>query len=74
MLIVVALRFVKLVNFMDGIGWMTAAKAAPAADALALLGMGRHIPVHATLVRLRYTEPRLACTFVRPRHASNNLD
>ena len=37
-LIFVALRFVNLMNVMNGIDWMTAAKAALAPDTLAPLG------------------------------------
>jgi UDP-N-acetylmuramyl pentapeptide phosphotransferase/UDP-N-acetylglucosamine-1-phosphate transferase len=40
--------FVNLVNFMDGIDWMTAAEVAPVAAALAVFGLMGALPAEAT--------------------------
>jgi UDP-N-acetylmuramyl pentapeptide phosphotransferase/UDP-N-acetylglucosamine-1-phosphate transferase len=43
------LWFVNLVNFMDGIDWMTAAEVVPVTAALALFGLAGVLPSEATL-------------------------
>jgi UDP-N-acetylmuramyl pentapeptide phosphotransferase/UDP-N-acetylglucosamine-1-phosphate transferase len=44
--------FVNLVNFMDGIDWMTVAEVVPLAGALALFGLSDALPANATLLAL----------------------
>jgi UDP-N-acetylmuramyl pentapeptide phosphotransferase/UDP-N-acetylglucosamine-1-phosphate transferase len=46
------LWFVNLVNFMDGIDWMTVAEMVPIAVGLALLGLLGILPAHAAVVAL----------------------
>lgn len=46
----IALWFINLVNFMDGIDWMTVAEVVPITAALALLGFLDIIPFQATIV------------------------
>lgn len=46
------LWFVNLVNFMDGIDWMTVAEMVPVAAGLALLGLLGVLPTHAAVVAL----------------------
>ena len=52
MLFVGMLWFVNLVNFMDGIDWMTVAEVVPIAAGLALLGLLGALPAHAAIVAL----------------------
>ena len=49
-LFVGGLWFVNLVNFMDGIDWMTVAEFVPAAGAMVLLGMAGEVDLPATLL------------------------
>jgi UDP-N-acetylmuramyl pentapeptide phosphotransferase/UDP-N-acetylglucosamine-1-phosphate transferase len=44
------LWFVNLVNFMDGIDWMTVAEAVPVSAALALFGLAGALPADATAI------------------------
>jgi UDP-N-acetylmuramyl pentapeptide phosphotransferase/UDP-N-acetylglucosamine-1-phosphate transferase len=44
--------FVNLVNFMDGIDWMTVAEAVPITAAVAIFGLGGIVPPTVTLVAL----------------------
>ena len=44
------LWLVNLVNFMDGIDWMTVAEIVPVAGGLALFGLSGALPAYATLV------------------------
>ena len=44
--------FVNLVNFMDGIDWMTVAEAVPITGAIVVLGLAGIVPSLATLVAL----------------------
>ncbi len=44
--------FVNLVNFMDGIDWMTVAETVPITGAIAVLGLSGTIAVPATLIAL----------------------
>lgn len=46
------LWFVNLVNFMDGIDWMTVAEVVPVTAALALLGLMGALPLHAALLSI----------------------
>jgi len=46
------LWFVNLVNFMDGLDWMTVAEIVPIAGALAALGLAGVYPVSTTLIAL----------------------
>src|SRR3984885_10551386 len=50
LLVLAGLWFVNLVNFMDGLDWMTVAEAVPITAALALLGLFGELPPTATLV------------------------
>jgi UDP-N-acetylmuramyl pentapeptide phosphotransferase/UDP-N-acetylglucosamine-1-phosphate transferase len=52
LLVVGGLWFVNLVNFMDGLDWMTVAEAVPVTAALALIGAFGHLPSTATIVSL----------------------
>jgi len=52
LLIVALVWFVNLVNFMDGIDWMTVAEAVPIAAALAVFGLIGGLPSDATVVSL----------------------
>lgn len=52
MLFVAGLWFVNLVNFMDGIDWMTIAEIVPVASGLVVLGMAGTFPVHGLIVAL----------------------
>jgi len=47
-----AIWFVNLVNFMDGIDWITVAEAVPVAGALAAFGFAGALPQDATIVAL----------------------
>jgi len=50
--LVAGLWFVNLVNFMDGLDWMTVAEVVPVAGALAALGLSGLYPVPTMLVAL----------------------
>ena len=52
LLFVALLWFVNLVNFMDGIDWMTVAETVPLTAALALFGLTGALPANATLIAL----------------------
>jgi UDP-N-acetylmuramyl pentapeptide phosphotransferase/UDP-N-acetylglucosamine-1-phosphate transferase len=49
-LLVAGLWFVNLVNFMDGLDWMTVAEVVPATAALAMLGLLGQYPAPATVL------------------------
>jgi UDP-N-acetylmuramyl pentapeptide phosphotransferase/UDP-N-acetylglucosamine-1-phosphate transferase len=49
-LLLAGLWFVNLVNFMDGLDWMTAAELVPVTAALVLLGLLGQLPAPATLL------------------------
>src|SRR6202008_3584883 len=51
-LVVALVWFVNLVNFMDGIDWMTVAEVVPIAAALAVFGFVGALPTDATIVSL----------------------
>jgi UDP-N-acetylmuramyl pentapeptide phosphotransferase/UDP-N-acetylglucosamine-1-phosphate transferase len=51
-LILAGLWFVNLVNFMDGIDWITAAEVVPVTAALAIFGLSGHLNGNATLVAI----------------------
>ncbi|TGD92893.1 glycosyl transferase [Methylobacterium nonmethylotrophicum] len=48
--VLAGLWFVNLVNFMDGLDWMTVAEMVPLLGALVAFGLAGHLPDHATLV------------------------
>jgi UDP-N-acetylmuramyl pentapeptide phosphotransferase/UDP-N-acetylglucosamine-1-phosphate transferase len=50
LLVLGALWFVNLTNFMDGIDWITVAEVAPVSAALAALGLMDVLPASATLI------------------------
>jgi UDP-N-acetylmuramyl pentapeptide phosphotransferase/UDP-N-acetylglucosamine-1-phosphate transferase len=50
--LLVGVWFVNLVNFMDGIDWMTVAEAVPITAAIVLLGIAGDVPSLAVLVAL----------------------
>jgi len=50
LLVLAGLWFVNLVNFMDGLDWMTAAEVVPVTAALALLGLTGDLPLAAAIV------------------------
>jgi UDP-N-acetylmuramyl pentapeptide phosphotransferase/UDP-N-acetylglucosamine-1-phosphate transferase len=52
LLFVGTLWFVNLVNFMDGIDWMTVAEVVPVSGGLVALGFLGALPEHATIVAL----------------------
>jgi len=52
LLVVGGLWFVNLVNFMDGLDWMTVAEVVPITAALAIIGAFGHLPLAATIVSL----------------------
>ncbi len=52
LLLVGGVWFVNLVNFMDGIDWMTVAEAVPITAGVALLGLLGAVPLSAVLVAL----------------------
>jgi UDP-N-acetylmuramyl pentapeptide phosphotransferase/UDP-N-acetylglucosamine-1-phosphate transferase len=52
LLLIGGLWFVNLVNFMDGLDWMTVAEIVPVAAALALFGVSGNLPVTATMIAL----------------------
>jgi UDP-N-acetylmuramyl pentapeptide phosphotransferase/UDP-N-acetylglucosamine-1-phosphate transferase len=51
-LVVAGVWFVNLVNFMDGIDWMTVAEVVPITAAVALLGFAGSVPMLAAVVAL----------------------
>lgn len=51
-LFLAGLWFVNLVNFMDGLDWMTISEVVPVTGALSLLGLFGLYPVHAMLLAL----------------------
>jgi UDP-N-acetylmuramyl pentapeptide phosphotransferase/UDP-N-acetylglucosamine-1-phosphate transferase len=50
MLLLAGLWFVNLVNFMDGIDWMTVAEVVPIAAAITMLGLSGALPLSATMI------------------------
>ena len=50
LLVLAGLWFVNLVNFMDGLDWITAAEVVPVTAALAILGTQSELPLPATIV------------------------
>jgi len=50
LLVLAGLWFVNLVNFMDGLDWMTVAEVVPITAALTLLGLSGEFPLSATVV------------------------
>ena len=50
LMFIAMLWFVNLVNFMDGIDWMTVAEVVPVTAALAIFGLMGALPHHATFV------------------------
>ena len=52
MLLVGALWFINLVNFMDGLDWLTVAEVVPVTAALTLFGLYGHLPPGPALVAL----------------------
>ena len=52
LLLVGGLWFVNLVNFMDGIDWMTVAEVVPVTAGLAIIGWLGALPVHGAVVAL----------------------
>jgi UDP-N-acetylmuramyl pentapeptide phosphotransferase/UDP-N-acetylglucosamine-1-phosphate transferase len=50
LLVLTGLWFVNLVNFMDGLDWITAAEVVPVTAALAILGVRGDLPLIATVV------------------------
>ena len=50
LLVLAGLWFVNLVNFMDGLDWMTVAEAVPITAALAILGTQGDLPLPAVMV------------------------
>jgi UDP-N-acetylmuramyl pentapeptide phosphotransferase/UDP-N-acetylglucosamine-1-phosphate transferase len=50
LLVLAGLWFVNLVNFMDGLDWMTVAEVVPVTAALVLLGLYGELPLTATIV------------------------
>lgn len=49
-LVIAALWFVNLVNFMDGLDWMTVSEVVPVALALVVFGVAGVLPMGATLI------------------------
>ena len=52
LLLVAGLWFVNLVNFMDGIDWITIAEMLPVTGALALFAAAGHLPLHGFILAL----------------------
>ncbi len=50
LLLLAGLWFVNLVNFMDGLDWMTVAEVVPITGAMVVLGSSGELPVSATIV------------------------
>jgi len=50
LLVLAGIWFVNLVNFMDGIDWMTVAEFVPVVAALTVFGLLGFLPLHATLL------------------------
>jgi len=51
-IVLAGIWFVNLVNFMDGIDWMTVAEAVPITGAIVVLGLAGVVPPSATVVAL----------------------
>jgi UDP-N-acetylmuramyl pentapeptide phosphotransferase/UDP-N-acetylglucosamine-1-phosphate transferase len=49
-LLLAALWFINLVNFMDGLDWITVAEVVPITVALTLIGLSGNIPLSTTLI------------------------
>jgi UDP-N-acetylmuramyl pentapeptide phosphotransferase/UDP-N-acetylglucosamine-1-phosphate transferase len=52
LLLIGGLWFVNLVNFMDGIDWMTVVEVIPLTATLAVIGLARALPTYGTLLAL----------------------
>lgn len=52
LLLIAGLWFVNLVNFMDGLDWMTVAEVVPVMGALVLFGLSGHLSMGPTMVAL----------------------
>lgn len=52
LMLIAGLWFVNLVNFMDGLDWMTVAEVVPVMGALVLLGISGHLSMAPTMVAL----------------------
>ena len=52
LLLIGGLWFVNLVNFMDGVDWMTVAEVIPLTATLAILGFAGKLPAYATVLSL----------------------
>lgn len=52
LLLIAGLWFVNLVNFMDGIDWITIAEMLPITGALALFAAAGHLPLHGFILAL----------------------
>ena len=66
-LLIAGLWFVNLVNFMDGIDWMTVAEIVPVAGAVALFGLLGHVNGTTTMIALALTGAMLGfAPFNRP--------
>ena len=52
LMLIAALWFINLVNFMDGLDWMTVAEIVPIAAALALFGISGHLTSTTTTIAL----------------------
>jgi len=50
LLVLAGLWFVNLVNFMDGLDWMTVAEVVPVTAALALLGLAGELPLTTAII------------------------
>jgi UDP-N-acetylmuramyl pentapeptide phosphotransferase/UDP-N-acetylglucosamine-1-phosphate transferase len=50
LVVLAGLWFVNLVNFMDGIDWMTVAEVVPVTVAMTLLGLASELPSSATII------------------------
>lgn len=49
LILLAGLWFVNLVNFMDGLDWMTAAEMVPVTSAIVILGLNSDLPVEVTI-------------------------
>jgi UDP-N-acetylmuramyl pentapeptide phosphotransferase/UDP-N-acetylglucosamine-1-phosphate transferase len=54
LLLIGGLWFVNVVNFMDGIDWMTVAETIPLTAALVVLGLAQALPPYGTVVALAF--------------------
>ena len=52
LLLIAGIWFVNVVNFMDGLDWMTVAEVMPVTSALVLLGALGALPIHGVIVAL----------------------